>query len=222
MSPNVIRSALVSSFEAGHRGVYDVGCHNVADLIPLLDRSDTVRRNWRRDFRSNALVASLERGILLPSEVGSLEKWTDKIVNLVTNAGLDDYLDKYYKGSSYTAQHYLGLIDGTSPTIAAGDTMSSHAGWTEFTEYDTTSGDRPDLTAALGSVSSQSLTVSSAVAFLVDTNSLDCNGAFITTSAAVGATGGTLVAAGTFTQGNKSVDDGDQLSVTPTVTQAAA
>lgn len=205
-----------------HIGRYGVACHNVRDLLPLLSRSDRPGHQWRDEFRDNAVEAAVARGIITPNEVGSLEQWRDVVVNLITNAGLDDYLDKYWRGSSYTAQHYMGLIDGTTPTIAAGDTMASHSGWTEFTEYDVTSGDRPDLTAVLGTVSSQSLTTSSALAYLVNTNTLDCNGAFIATSAAVGASGGTLVAAGTFTQGNKSVDDGDQLSVTPTLTQAAA
>lgn len=208
---------------AGHIGRYDVTAHRCRDILPLLNARD-VRggRQWRRDYGMNAVKAALELRIVSPAELDTLLLWEDRVENLITNLGLNNYLSRMWKASSYTAQHYLGLIDGTTPTIAAGDTMSSHSGWTEFTEYDTTSGDRPDLTAALGSVASQSLATSAAIPFLVTTDSLDCNGAFITTSAAVGATGGDLEAAGTFTQGNKSVDDGDQLSVTVTLTQAAA
>lgn len=217
-----VRGGANVNFSAGHMGVYEVECHKVLDLLPLLDRGDTRSDRWRHRFEHNALAAALDRRLISPAEANSLKLWDDRIINLVTNEGLDEYLERLWKASSYTAAHFVGLIDGTSPTIAAGDTMSSHAGWTEFTEYDVTSGDRPSLTSNLGTVASQSLATSSAIAFLVNADTQDCNGAFITTSAAVGATGGTLLTAGTFTQGNKSVDSGDQLSLTMTLTQAAA
>lgn len=54
-------------------------------------------------------------------------KWIDYIENLTVNTGLNDILDKYWKGSTYTALHYVGLTAG-SPSPAAGDIMSSHAG----------------------------------------------------------------------------------------------
>ena len=62
-------------------------------------------------------------------------KWVEEIHNIIVNVGLDDILDKYYKGSTYTASFFVGLTDGT-PTVAAADTMASHAGWTEVTAYD--------------------------------------------------------------------------------------
>lgn len=217
------RSRVALPVRAGHVGIYQVTGHRVKDLMGELDRAESrFALPWREEFRCNALAAGMARGLVNQAEVDSLELWRDHVENLVTNLGLDNYLTRMWLASSYTAQHFIGLIDGTTPTIAGGDTMASHGGWTEFTEYDTTSGDRPDLTALLGSVSSQSLATSTAAAFLVNTNALDCNGAFITTSAQVGSSGGDLEAAGTFTQGNKSVDDGDQLSVTVTLTQAAA
>ena len=70
-------------------------------------------------------------------------KWSEDFTNLVTNVGLDDILDKYLKGSAYTAAFYVGLTDGT-PTVAAGDTMASHAGWVEVTAY--SEANRPALT----------------------------------------------------------------------------
>ena len=62
-------------------------------------------------------------------------KWIEVVPNLVVDEGLNDILDKYYKGSSYTAEHWVGLTDG-SPSFAAGDTMSGHGGWSEVTAYD--------------------------------------------------------------------------------------
>jgi hypothetical protein len=64
-------------------------------------------------------------------------KWEASSHNLVVNVGLQDMNDKYFEGSSYTAAWYIGLITGPSgsTTFAAGDTMASHAGWTENTGY---------------------------------------------------------------------------------------
>jgi len=144
-------------------------------------------------------------------------KWTHVEDNIVTNAGLDDILDKYYKGSSYTAAHYVGLTDGT-PTVAAGDTMASHAGWTEVTAYD--EANRPTLT--LGTVSSQSVDNSASKAsYTISTNGTTIGGAFISTDDTKGGTTGTLVSAVAFDSGtDKGLDDNDVLNVTVTATMA--
>jgi len=63
-------------------------------------------------------------------------KWTAKSPNLVVNVGLADMNDKYFSGSGYSATWYLGLYGAASSNNpAAGDTMASHAGWTEVTDY---------------------------------------------------------------------------------------
>ena len=146
-------------------------------------------------------------------------KWEDDFKNLVVNTGLDDILTQYYKGSSYTAAHYLGLMAAT-PTVAAGDTMASHAGWTELSAiYDETN--RPTL--VLGSVASQSVDNSaSKAAYSINTDSQTIGGAFLTTDNTKGGTGGTLIAAAAFSGGNKAVDSGDTLNVTATLTAASA
>lgn len=143
-------------------------------------------------------------------------KWTEQIHNLVVNEGLDDILDKYYKGSTYTASHFVGLTDGT-PTVAAGDTMASHVGWVEVTAY--TEGTRQAFTP--GSVASQSVDNSASKAvFSIDTNSTTIGGAFLSTDNTKGGSSGTLVSAGAFTGGDKSADNGDTLNVTVTATMA--
>lgn len=145
-------------------------------------------------------------------------KWVETWDNLVTNVGLDEILDKFWKGSSYTAAHYVGLTDGT-PTEAAADTMSSHSGWTEVTAYDESN--RQTLT--LGSVSSQSVDNSASKAsFTISTNSTTVGGAFIVTDNTKGGTSGVLIAVGDFTGGDKSADDGDTLNVTVTLTASSA
>lgn len=145
-------------------------------------------------------------------------KWAEEADNLVTNAGLDDVLDKYLKGSSYTAAWYVGLTDGT-PTVAAGDTMASHAGWTEVTAYSEAT--REVLT--LGTVASQSVDNSaSRASFSINADSTTIGGAYLTTDNTKGGTTGTLYSVVAFTAGDKSLDNGDTLNVTVTCTMASA
>lgn len=144
-------------------------------------------------------------------------KWRKEIENLVTNVGLNDLLDKYLKGSSYTAGFYVGLLDAT-PTVAAGDTMASHAGWTEITAYDEAT--RPALT--LGTVSGQSVNNSASKAsFTISADGTSIGGAFIVTDNTKGGSSGTLYSEAAFSAGNKGLDDGDTLNVTVTCTAAS-
>jgi hypothetical protein len=144
-------------------------------------------------------------------------KWEDTFDDLVVNAGLDDSLDKHLKGSAYTAAWYVGLTDGT-PTVAAGDTMASHAGWVEVQDY--TEGVRQTLT--LGTVSSQSVDNSASKAVYSINGTATVGGAFVVTNSTKGGTTGVLYGAGAFTTGDKSVSSGDTLNVTVTCTAAAA
>jgi len=58
-------------------------------------------------------------------------KWQDEFPNLVNAVGKELMLDTLLSGSAYTTVGpFLGLISGASPTFAAADTMTSHAGWT--------------------------------------------------------------------------------------------
>lgn len=140
-------------------------------------------------------------------------KWEDTIENTVVNVGLDDILDKYYKGTSYTAAHYVGLTDGT-PTFAAGDTMASHSGWAEVTAYSEAS--RPQFQP--GTVSGQSVDNSANKASYSINASATIGGAFLTTDNTKGGTAGTLVGGGAFSGGDKSLSSGDTLEVTVTAT----
>ena len=145
-------------------------------------------------------------------------KWEDTIKNLVVNEGLDDSLDEYFKGSTYTAAHYVGLTDGT-PIVAAGDTMASHAGWSEVTAYDET----PRQTATWGTVSGQSISNSANKAtFTISANGTVIGGAFLTTNSTKGGSTGKLYGGGAFTAGNKTIDDNDILYVTVTASVGAS
>jgi len=144
-------------------------------------------------------------------------KWRDTIKNLVVNEGLDDALDKYFKGSSYSAAHYCGLTDGT-PSFAAGDTMSSHAGWTEVTGYS----ESVRQTVTWGSVSGQSVDNSASKASFSINASVTVGGAFISTDSTKGGSTGTLYGGGAFTGGDKSLTSGDTLNVQVTASASAS
>lgn len=145
-------------------------------------------------------------------------KWRDTGHNLVVNEGLDDLLDKYFKGSTYTAAHYVGLTDGT-PTIAAGDTMGSHTGWTEVTAYSETN--RQDFTP--GTVSGQSVDNSGSKATVsINSDGTVVGGAFLTTDNTKGGTTGTLYGAVALDGGDKTVDSGDTLNITATATASSS
>jgi hypothetical protein len=143
-------------------------------------------------------------------------KWSDTFTNLTTNEGLDEILDKFWKGSSYTASHFVGLTDGT-PTFAAADTLASNA-WTEVTAYSETV--RQTLT--LGTVSSQSVDNSASVASFSINGSTTVGGGFIATDDTKGGTTGILIGGGALSSGDRSLVDGDTLNVSVTITEASA
>lgn len=143
--------------------------------------------------------------------------WTEQIENLVVKAGLDDLLLKYFKGSIYTAAHYVGLT-GTVPTFTADDTLASHSGWTEVTAY--SEGVRQTLT--IGSIVNQSgSNALSKAQFTINVDNTVIGGAFVATNSTKGGSSGTLYGGGAFSV-DRTLMNGDVLSVTITVTAAAA
>lgn len=137
-------------------------------------------------------------------------KWTEEYKNLVTTAGKTDIIDKYFKGSAYTAGWFLGL-KGTG-TAVVGDTLASHAGWAEVTPY---TGNRPAIT--FGTTSGGSNTASVVAYSITLAGPTTVAGAFVCSAAS--GTAGTLYSAGDFGT-SRSVVSGDTLNVTLTVSAA--
>ncbi len=131
-------------------------------------------------------------------------KWVEEFDNLVTTAGKTDIIDKYVKASAYTASWFLGL-KGTG-TAAVGDTLASHAGWSEVTPY---SGNRPGIT--WGTTASGSNTAT-AVTFTMNATATVA-GAFVCNAAS--GTSGTLYSVGDFAA-SRSVGSGDTINLTMT------
>ena len=149
-------------------------------------------------------------------------KWEEKNPNLVVNVGLEDMNNKYFTGSTYTAAWYLGLITGpgSGTTIAAGDTLASHAGWTEYTDY---TGNRKSVTFAAATLADPSVIDNSASpsAFVITAPGGTVAGAFLA-SVDTG-TGGILFSASDFqSPGDRTVVAGDTLNVTYTFSLDAA
>lgn len=147
-------------------------------------------------------------------------KWTEDFHNLVVNTGLQEMNAKFFAGSSYTAALYMGLVTGpgASNTYAAADTLASHAGWTENTDY---SGDRKLVTFGSATAADPSVISNSASASSFSMNAtVDIAGAFLCTTAT--GTAGILFSVGNFSLGDKGVDSGDTLNVTYTFSTAAA
>ena len=71
----------------------------------------------------------------LYDQYGNL-KYEDSFHNDITNAGKNALLDSFFRNQTQPAAWYFGLVDNSGfSAFAAGDTMSSHSGWTEFTTY---------------------------------------------------------------------------------------
>jgi hypothetical protein len=148
-------------------------------------------------------------------------KWEDSTHNLVVNEGLQSMNTQYFKGSTYTAAFFLGLVTGpgSGTTFAAADTLASHAGWTEFTNY---SGSRKTVTFGTATTADPSvIATSSAVGFTISGAGGTVAGAFLCTVAS--GTSGVLFSEADFqSPGDRVVVSGDTLNVTYTFSLDAA
>ena len=138
-------------------------------------------------------------------------KWNEEKKNLITTVGLNHILDTQFHASTQVTTWYIGLKGAGTP--AAGDTMASHATWSEISDY---SGDRKEWTE--GASSAGSMTNASSVDFSI-TGTATIAGAFLNTAST--GTAGTLYGVVDFASA-RSVISGDTLQVTVTVTAASA
>ena len=150
-------------------------------------------------------------------------KWAEENHNLVVNEGLQDMNTKYFAGSGYTAVWYIGLYgSGSTNNPAAGDTMASHIGWTEVTAYSQAT--RPAVTFGTATTADPSVITNSASPATFSINgTTTVGGAFLTSNNTKGGTTGILFSASDFqSPGDRSVVNGDTLTVTYTFSLDAA
>jgi hypothetical protein len=149
-------------------------------------------------------------------------KWEETEHNLIVNEGLQSMVSVYLDGATQITTWYMGLITGpgSGTTIAAGDTLASHAGWTEYTDY---SGDRQSVTFGTATTADPSVIDNSAAKnqYTISGSGGVVAGAFLC-SVATG-TSGTLFSASDFqSPGDRTVVSGDVLTVTYTFSLDAA
>ena len=149
-------------------------------------------------------------------------KWTAESKNLVVNVGL-----QYMAGTALTSvtqitTWYLGLYgSGATNSPAAGNTMASHSSWTEVTDY--SNANRVTATFATATTASPSVVTNTASPAVFNINgATTVGGAFLTSDNTKGGATGTLFSAADFgSPGDRSVVNGDTLSVTYTLSLAA-
>jgi len=155
-------------------------------------------------------------------------KWEESFPNLVNAIGKQLLLDTLLRtsGTYTTVGPYLGLIN-SSPTFLAADTMTSHAGWTEFTNY-TVGGSAVRGTAVFAASSSTGLSPSNvttstatAITYTITGAGGTVAGCFLVTGSGASSTqsntSGTLYSAGAFATA-KTTTVGDTVSVTYSTT----
>lgn len=149
-------------------------------------------------------------------------KWEQNTPNLVVNQGLQDMNTTYFNSGTQVTTWYVGLITGpgSGTTIAAGDTLASHAGWTEFSNY---TGNRKAAVFATATTADPSVITNTAspAQFAITGAGGTVAGAFLG-SVATG-TSGVLFSASDFqSPGDRVVVSGDTLNVTYTFSLDAA
>ena len=190
----------------------------------------TVEKAQAADFVGSAIIKTLEAGETASAKGvytmqcfdkdGNL-KWEAECPNLVVNVGLQDMNNKYFLGSAYTATWYIGLYgSGATNSPAAGDTMASHAGWTEVVPYSQAT--RPACTFGTPTTANPSVATNSASPAVYSINATSTvGGAFLVSDNTKSGSTGTLYSASDFTSpGDRSVVSGDTLNVTYTLSLA--
>jgi len=150
-----------------------------------------------------------------------LLKWSAESQNLVVNAGLQYMAGTALTSTAAITTWYIGLYGaGASNTPAAGDTMSSHAGWTEVTPY--SNANRPTANLAAATLANPSVVTNSASVAVFNINATQVvGGAFLVSDNTKGGSTGTLFSAADFqSPGDRSVVSGDVLNVTYTFSLA--
>lgn len=173
----------------------------------LLERQG-VAKNPRNNFGFRNPVAMQHfRGGKLLRQYGCF--------NDITNVGKNHIFDVEFNGATQIANNnwWIGLINASGySAVAAGDTISSHSGWTEFTTFSQST----RVAWGSGSASGQSVTNASPATFDI-TGTGTLKGIFVNgNGSAKSGTSGTLWATALF-GADVPVTNGDQIKITYTV-----
>jgi len=133
--------------------------------------------------------------------------------NGIVDEGLNSLLDVYFGGSAQIGTWYIGLVDNSGwSAFADADTLSSHAGWSEFTSY--TEANR--VTWAEDAAASRAITNSTTADFSINATG-NVKGIFVSSNnVKTTGTTGTLWSTASFSS-VVATANGDTLKVTYTV-----
>jgi hypothetical protein len=142
--------------------------------------------------------------------------WEDVSENLVMTAGLNELLDGVFNEAPAAFTWFCFLVDNAGfSAYPAGDTMASHAGWTELTAY---TGNRKAWTKNAGASGGAMSNSSSKASFAInDTKTVRGAGLCVPETG----TTGVLYGAGDFS-GTRAVVSGDTLTLQVDLSAAAA
>jgi hypothetical protein len=189
--------------------------------IEKVKSSDTVASGLIAGTRSGEDALALGKFIIQCFDKDGKLKWEDENHNLVVNTGLQYMCGTALTSVAQITTWYIGLYGaGASNTPAAGDTMASHAGWTEVVPYSNAT--RPACTFATATTANPSVATNSAsvAAFNINATST-VGGAFLTSNNTKSGSTGTLFSAADFSSpGDRNVASGDTLNVTYTLSLA--
>lgn len=147
-------------------------------------------------------------------------KWKDKFSNGVADVGINKLLDVFFGATVKFATWYMGLIDSGSFTgLSAGDTLASHAGWTEATGYTVAAGATQRGTWTPAAASGKAVSNTVAVAFTM-TGGATIKGFHLCSDQLKATTTGTIWATALFATGDQVVANSDILNVTYTISAA--
>jgi len=146
-------------------------------------------------------------------------KWTAEAKNLTTNQGRQDMNTKYFTGTTYTAAWFIGLVNNSpTPSYSVSDTMASHAGWVETTDYSGSNRATANFgtaTTADPSVIANTVASGGTVASFSITGTVTIDGAFLSATQDNSTNTGVLFSVAAFeSPGDRSVVNGDTLNVT--------
>ena len=176
--------------------------------------SDAVNSGLVAGTKNTEVAKATGRFLMECYDKDGILKWSAEESNLVVNVGLQYMAGTALTSTTQITTWYVGLYGaGASNTPAAGDTMSSHAGWTEVTPY---SGARPTATFVAATNANPSVVTNSASpASFAITSTQTVGGAFLVSNSTAGGSTGTLFSAADFqSPGDRAVVSGDTLNVT--------
>ena len=132
--------------------------------------------------------------------------------NGIVDVGVNSLFNVAFNAQTQITVWYIGIVDNAGfSAFANSDTMSSHAGWTEFTAYS----EATRVEWVEGAASGRSITNPSPSVFNIN-GSGTLKGIFVTSSSTKSGTTGTLWATAAFAS-TVTVSNGDQLKVTYTI-----